>query len=230
MMDIQEARFPDIPLAERQPFIASFPLSPRAFFDYTVPPDSCMLAFSGGIVFPFTSSKLDVEGRFKLAVRQAHRQLSIYQKRVRKPDGVSPYSPVRLIAENYPFTLTRQEEKLPPHRKTGMKDPQGKYPANITLFAATCGVSSVGPIGHLLKPGTHSLEGSESEKKFAADFRDVRMGVRARDNEFLIGSLTDSNGLRFAVSYDGNAIDESAVSIWKNKMESLLEPETKSKL
>ncbi|KAF2806619.1 uncharacterized protein BDZ99DRAFT_537351 [Mytilinidion resinicola] len=224
------SRHPDIPLAERRPFIASFPLSPRAFFNYTVPPDSCMLAFSGGIVLPFLSSDLDVEGRFRLAVRQAHRQLSIYQKRLRKLEVVSPYSPARLIADNYLLTVQRQEEKLPPHRKTDMADPQGGYPANIKLFGATCGVSSVGPIGHLLKPGVHSVGGSGSGKDFAADFRDVRVGVRARDNEFLIGSLTNSKGVCFAVSYDGNAIDENAAKIWKTKMESLLEPETKSRL
>ncbi|KAF2498375.1 hypothetical protein BU16DRAFT_456396 [Lophium mytilinum] len=230
MMEIEESRNPDIPLTERRPFVASFPLSPRAFFNYTVPSDSCMLAFSGGLVLPFLSSDLDVERRFKFAVRQAHRQLSIYQKRLRKSEVVSPYSPARLIAENYLMTLERQEEKLPLHRKTGMADPQGGYPANIKLFGATCGVSSVGPIAHLLKPGVYTVGGSESGKEFAADFRDVRVGVRARDNEFLIGSLTDANGVCFAASYDGNAIDESAARTWKKKMEYLLESGTKPRL
>ena len=63
MMELEEVRQPDIPLTERRPFIASFPLNPRAFSGYSDPSDSCMLTFSDGIVLPFLASDLDIEGR-----------------------------------------------------------------------------------------------------------------------------------------------------------------------
>lgn len=103
MMEIEEARHPNIPPSERRPFIASFPLNPRAFFGYSGPSDSCMLAFSDGIVLPFLSSGLDIEGRFRLTTRQADRQLRAYQKRLRSTElsvELAPRSVARLIANS----------------------------------------------------------------------------------------------------------------------------------
>ena len=52
------------------------------------------------------------------------------------------------------------------------------------------------------------------------------MAVRARDNEFLIGSSTDWRGIvSFGVSYDGNAISEEAAERWADKIRGLLEDE-----
>ena len=56
------------------------------------------------------------------------------------------------------------------------------------------------------------------------------MGVRARDNEFLVGSRTESDGIRFGVSFDGNAIGEEAVQLWKQKIEAMLDVNKMAKL
>lgn len=204
MMELEEVRHPDIPLSERRPFIASFPLNPRAFFGYSGPSDSCMLAFSDGIV----------------------------QKRLRSTElnvGLAPRSVARLIANSYLVAIERGESKLPPERRTGI-NPQGSYPANMILSGATCGVSSVGSVTHFFHPGMHKLENVGNAADFAADFRSIRMGVRARDNEFLVGSGTESDGIRFGVSFDGNAIDEEAVQLWKQKIETMLDVNKMAKL
>jgi hypothetical protein len=83
MMEMEEQRHPNVPDDERPPFTASFPLNPRAFFGFTTPVDSCMLAFSDGIVMPFLPSSLPIEGRFKLVAKQANRELRMYQKRLK---------------------------------------------------------------------------------------------------------------------------------------------------
>lgn len=232
MMEIEEARHPNIPPSERRPFIASFPLNPRAFFGYSGPSDSCMLAFSDGIVLPFLSSGLDIEGRFRLTTRQADRQLRAYQKRLRSTElsvELAPRSVARLIANSYLVAIDRGESKLSPERRTGI-NPQGLYPANMSISGATCGVSSVGSVTQFFHPGMHKLENVGNGVDFAADFRSVQMGVRARDNEFLVGSRTDSEGIRFGVSFDGNAIDEKAVQIWKQRIEAMLDVNETPKL
>lgn len=232
MMELEEVRHPDIPLSERRPFIASFPLNPRAFFGYSGPSDSCMLAFSDGIVLPFLASDLDIEGRFKLTARQAHRQLCTYQKRLRSTElnvGLAPRSVARLIANSYLVAIERGESKLPPEQRTGI-NPQGSYPANMISSGATCGVSSVGSVTHFFHPGMHKLEDVGNAADFAADFRSIRMGVRARDNEFLVGSGTESDSIRFNVSFDGNAIGEEAVRLWKQKIETMLDVNKMAKL
>ena len=76
----------------------------------------------------------------------------------------------------------------------------------------------------------HKLENVENVADFAADFRSIRMGVRARDNEFLVGSVTESEGIRFGVSFDGNAIDDEAVQLWKQKIETILDVNKMAKL
>jgi len=60
------------------------------------------------------------------------------------------------------------------------------------------------------------------QRVFAADFRDLGAAVRARDDEFLVGSAGDDL-LHFGVSYDACAIDEGRVKRWKEVIEGLLE-------
>jgi hypothetical protein len=69
------------------------------------------------------------------------------------------------------------------------------------------------------------------DKDFAADFRDVNIGVRARENEFLVGSSTSAEGIiGFGVSYDLNAISAEAAEMWKETMEGMLEVREVAKL
>ncbi|KAF2253558.1 hypothetical protein BU26DRAFT_515893 [Trematosphaeria pertusa] len=237
MMELHESLHPNIPLPQRHAFAASFPLNPRAFFGFNTPADSCMLAFSDGIVMPFLTSSLPVEGRFKLIARQANRGLRAYQKRLkgRETSGglLDPHSPGRLLANGYLFQLERVESKLPPSRRTGI-NPQGALPAKTFMAGATCGVSSVGSTAAFFKPGMYDLGQvgrGEGTKDFSADFRGLKMGVRARENEFLVGSSTDADGIvGFGVSYDANAISEQAAEMWAEKIRSLLEVEDRPKL
>jgi hypothetical protein len=227
MMEIYEKRYPEVQEKERLPFTASFPLNPRAFFAAPTPAESCMLTFSEGIVMPFLSSALPVEGRFKLIARHANRELRMYQKRS-QGQTLDEHSPGRLLANGYLFQTERVDSKLPPHRRTGI-NPQGTLPANVGKYGATCGVSSVGSTAGFFKPGTYSLEpvkGEEVGEHFAADFRSLKTGVRARDNEFLIGSSTDVDGIvNFGVSYDRNAISLEAAEMWTKTIRGLLEGE-----
>jgi len=86
-------------------------------------------------------------------------------------------------------------------------------------------VSSIGPTATFFKPGVYDFnEVKKGAKDLVADFRDFRMGVRARDNEFLVGSSTDSNGIiKFGVSYDESAISKEAAEVWGRKIGSLLD-------
>ncbi|ORY14587.1 hypothetical protein BCR34DRAFT_560271 [Clohesyomyces aquaticus] len=234
MMELERQHHPNIPDAERRPFAASFPLNPRTFFGWTPPAESCMLAFSDGIVMPFLPSSLPIEGRFRLLARQANRQLRVYQKRLKTGStggvhtslSLDPHSPGRLLASGYLYQIERVEGKLPDDRKTGI-NPQGAYPANSSQFGATCGVSSIGSTASFFPPGQFNLDDPSfgvNGKDFVADFRGLKMGVRARDNEFLVGSSTDGNGIvSFGVSYDGNSISEEAAERWAQKITSLFE-------
>jgi len=79
--------------------------------------------------------------------------------------------------------------------------------------------------------GKYPLDGTSTvDGGFAADFRSMTVGPRARDNEFLVGCMGDENEVRFMVAYDGNAIDEDEVARWKHKMETLLEEDPRSRL
>ncbi|KAH7124064.1 hypothetical protein B0J11DRAFT_530601 [Dendryphion nanum] len=235
MMDMEEQRYPNIPDADRKPFAASFPLNPRAFYGFNTPADSCMLAFSDGIIMPFLSSSLPVDGRLRLIALQANRQLRVYQKRLKSADAnmsLEPHSPGRLLANGYIYALERIEAKLPESRKSGM-NPQGALPRPSTWGGATCGVSSVGSTAAYFSSGAYDLNevGKLEGKDFAADYRNIKMGVRARDNEFLVGSSTDHAGIvHFGVSYDGNSISEDAAEAWAEKIKSLLEKTPHSKL
>ena len=228
MMALEEKKNPGVSLNKRAPFIASFPLNPRPFFGHKEAPNSCMLAFSDGIVLPFLSSDLPIEGRLKLLSITAHRQLRRFQKRKRGPEvAVQADSPVRMVAQNYVTAVEQIERKLPPNYRSGV-NPQGLYDANLDLGVATCGVSSMGTLKQLSK-GKYALD--VEDKDFAADFRDLEMGVRARQNEFLVGSYTESDGVAvFGVSFDGNAIDEKDFDRFERIMQRLLETDERARL
>jgi hypothetical protein len=234
MMSIHETLNPS---AQYPPFTASFPLNPRAFFVNPPPPDSCMLAFSEGIVMPFLSSELPVEGRFKLVAKHANRELRVYQKRL-KGEGTTgtagildKHSPGRLLATGYIAQIERVEAKLPPERRSPAdSNPQGSLPPSTAGFGATCGVSSIGPLAAFFKRGTYNLR-DLGDMDFAADFRNVKIGVRARENEFLVGSSTSAEGIvGFGVSYDLNAISKERAELWKTTIENLLEARGEARL
>lgn len=228
MSEIEEKLHPDVADADRRPFVASFPLDPRSFFGYTGSNESCMLAFSHGIVLPFLPASLPIEGRFKLLAKAAHRQLRVYQKRLQHPSkGLDAHSPLRIMASNYLLTTELVKEKLPPHLHMGT-DPQGAYPVNGSFQAATCGVSSVGSVRRWIGSGRYSLDGGTD---FGVDYRDMRSCLRARDNEFLCGASTEDDGLlRFSVSYDASAMDGELVKVWEDKIATILEPPVVARL
>ncbi|KAL5121335.1 hypothetical protein ACEQ8H_000803 [Pleosporales sp. CAS-2024a] len=206
---------------------ASFPLNPRPFLASNPPADSCMLAFSEGIVMPFLPLSLPIEARFRLVAKHANRELRVYQKRAReKHTGLGDfdkYSPARLLAAGYMAQIERAEDKLPETKKKGGSTPQGILSANKAKYEATCGVSSVGSLKAYFRPGEHDL--GDETKDFVADYRGLNMGVRARENEFLIGSSTDPNGhVGFKVSYDENAISQEVAQKWADTICGLLEP------
>ncbi|KAF2432872.1 hypothetical protein EJ08DRAFT_669108 [Tothia fuscella] len=228
MMELEEELHPATPLSQRAPFLGSFPLNPRPFFNYTGPYDSCMLAFSDGLVLPFLPSETDLAGRLRLLARSAHRQLKSYQKKAREPveKGWDPHNPLRTLADGYLSAVERADSKLPEQYRRGI-NPQGALPANVLFSQATCGVSSVGPIKSWVAPGKYPLD--DETKDLIFDYRLVKMGVRARDNEFLVGSSSDSEGnFHFNISYDASALDEELVERWKAKIESILEEEAAS--
>jgi hypothetical protein len=109
-----------------------------------------------------------------------------------------------------------------------------------TVNPATCGVSSVGKLADSLFPGFRRSNGAQQvlhsdeehdEDRFRAEIKFARIGVRARNDEFLVGCSGDDNGMHFGVSFDANAIDERIVfTVWKVLMEQLLEDENKARL
>jgi len=231
MMAMHESRYPD--LSSPAPAMgASFPLNPRAFFASNPPADSCMLAFSEGILMPFLPSSLPIEGRFKLVARHANRELRVYQKRLKEGSqqlgAFDRYSPARLLATGYIAQVERVESWMPEGRKTGVS-PQGTLTPRVGKYGATCGVSSTGSLKAYFRPGEYDL--NDPTKDFVADYRGLKMGVRARDNEFLIGSSTDAAGcVGFGVSYDENAISQEVAQQWADTISGLLEPADSPKL
>ncbi|KAI8939946.1 hypothetical protein NX059_003672 [Plenodomus lindquistii] len=240
MMQIHESLYPSPPSTPRPAFAASFPLNPRAFFAKPPEADSCMLAFSEGIVMPFLPSDLPVEGRLGVVARHANRGLRVYQKRLKvRNDGrkevdvsLDMHSPGRLLATGYVAQIERVEAKLPPERRSGeVVNPQGELRPRVGEYGATCGVSSIGPLAAFFRRGEYDLKSLGEKKDFVADFRDVKIGVRARDNEFLIGSMTSAEGIiSFSVSYDANAISQEAANMWAETISGLLEKGDGSRL
>jgi hypothetical protein len=221
MMDMEELLHSDVLPEDRPPFVASFPLNPRPFFNYTGPHDSCMLAFSEGIAMPFLPSSLPLEGRIRLLARAAHRALKTYQKR--KKLTTDAHTPLRMLATNYLVAVERADKMLPEKYRSGFS-PQGAYPAQVGSLA-TCGVSSVGLVKDCA-PGKFDLNIPLSgPRDVIADFRELRGGVRARDNEFLCGNSADEQGrLSYSVSFDASAMDLGKVEEWKRRIENVLEP------
>lgn len=228
MMELEEEAHPHIAPCDRLPFVGSFPLNPRPFFNYSGPADSLMLAFSDGLSLPFLPCHLPVEGRFRLLARHAHRQLHIYQKRPRTSQAtlLGSRSPSELIPASYIGAVERADSRLPPARRKGF-NPQGAYPARENLSGATCGVSSIGSSTGVFGKDKYPFD--VPEKEFAANIMDLEMYVRARDGEFLVGAAGRPDGLHFGVSYDGNALDEGLVERWRERIEGIFE-ETGAKL
>ncbi len=238
MMALHESRYPDEPYEARRPFVGSFPLNPRPFFGAKGLLESVMLAFSKGIVLPFLPSHLDLEGRFRLLVRQATRQLSAYQKRdrLRDPTDAMAYMGIhgagRLMATNYIDGIERLRGILPPHLKDDLPSPQGEY--NVPQWAvskATCGVSSIGVVDW--SAARFDLDADPGDGVVASVER-FYSGVRVREAEFLVGTWSEDGIINAGVSFDGNFIDESDARLWVEKMKSMLEisdaPDLKSRL
>ncbi|KAF4551029.1 Hypothetical protein D9617_15g043830 [Elsinoe fawcettii] len=241
MMELYESRFSSIPDSQRLPFAGSFPINPRPFFNHTSEPDSMMLAFSEGVVLPFLPSHLDLDGRIRLLVRSAQRQLSRYQKRPRKIAqdedarmvGIRHWGPTgagRVIANNYIDAVERSRTKLPLAMQKGTS-PGGPYQRRPAP-RATCGVSSVGRGNPGLAPGQYDLSKPlrDGEDAFMADIRSVKMGVRPRDGEFLVGIGGDEKAIGSTASFDACAIDAAWAEKWRERMETILEVEDRARL
>lgn len=185
---------------------------------------------------PFLSSDLPIEGRFRLVAKHANRELRVYQKRLKgKETGLGgvldKHSPGRLLATGYLAQIERVEAKLPLElRDKSIENVQGELKPSVGAYGATCGVSSVGSVAAFFRKGTHDLHDMNG-KDLVADFRELKMGVRARENEFLVGSSTNAEGIvGFGVSYDLNAISQEAAETWAKKISGLLEKGDGAKL
>lgn len=237
MMALHEARYPDIPLEKRDKFIGSFPINPRSFFNHQETPNSMMLAFSDGVVLPFLPSDLDLDGRFRLLVRQATKQLALYQKR-KKPAEIDIKAYMgsrgagRMTAMNYISAVERMRAKLPEDLKDslGLHSPQGQLAVQPNPTMATCGISSVGKSSWEIGRYDVDADLPDGEDAFVADFRGMGQNVRARDGEFLVGIGGSDHSIGVGVSYDAGAIDERLVDEWAVKMQTLLLPGPPSKL
>lgn len=152
----------------------------------------------------------------------------MYQKRLKEKDGsgvvgaFDKHSPARLLATGYLAQIERVDAKLPESLKTGFS-PQGNLKPRTGKYGATCGVSSVGSLASYFRAGAYDVN-DIGDKDFVADYRSLKMGVRAREDEFLIGSSSDAEGIiGFGVSYDECAISQKAAEGWKRMVEGLLE-------
>jgi hypothetical protein len=238
MMALHEARYPDEPDEARRAFVAGFPLNPRPFIGAKTL-DSVMLAFCSGISLPFLPSHLDLEGRFRLLVRQASRQLAAYQKRDRLQSDTDALAYMgirgagRLIASNYIDGIERLRGLLPAHLKDAISSPQGEFFLNPiwNVSQATCGVSSIGKVDW--SPMKFDLN-RDPRDGVVASFEGFRSGLRVRSHEFLVAISSEEGVVNVGVSFDGNFIDENNADIWVEKMKSLLEvadaPDLKSRL
>ncbi|KAI3328071.1 hypothetical protein HD806DRAFT_349395 [Xylariaceae sp. AK1471] len=226
MMAIHEARYPDEPDDARRPFVGSFPLNIRPFIGAKIF-DNAMMGFCEGIVLPFLPSHLDLEGRFRLLVRQASRQLSAYQKRERPQSftDAEAYMGIRgagrLIASNYIDGIERLRDILPAHLKDAIPPPQGEYEVpDWSVSRATCGISSVGLVDW--SPAKFDLNADPGDGVIAS-IEHLQSGPRVRDNEFLVATMSEDGVIHAGASFDGNFIDENNAPGWAEKMISFLE-------
>lgn len=226
MMGFEERRNPNTPLAERLPFVGSFPVNPRPFLSgepTTGKENSCMLAFSDGVVLAFLPSDLDFVGRFKLLGRSAHKQLRLYQKRKQKLEDevhLGSRSPSQLIPKLFCMTVERMEDRVDGARKSGI-DVQGAFPAKVSPTLATCGISSVGDISGMLPPKANFDD--VGTKDLVADFKSQASVVRPREGEFLVGASGSKSSFGYLVSYDANVIDPVKANEWKVAVDMILE-------
>jgi hypothetical protein len=189
-----------------------------------------MLAFSDGVALPFLSSDLDLDGRIRLLVRSAQRQLSRYQKRLRNDGAVNmleymgPRGAGRVVPMNYLDVIERANIKLPGHLRREFPY-QKTLPKQANPTLATCGVSSVGRSDPAITPGRIDLTKSLAGKDDAliAEIMGTRQSVRPRDGEFLIGIWGSDDSIDASVSYDSCAIDPAWALVWKEKMETILD-------
>lgn len=228
MMELYEERFPDVSVDQRLPFIGSFPVNPRPFFKHTAEPDSVMLAFSDGVVLPFLPSSLDLDGRIRLLVRPAQKQLSRYQKRPAQAtvrdmlEYMGARGAGRMVPMNYLDTIERRNAKLPGQCQQEFEY-QKHLPKQPNPSLATCGISSVGKTHPAFGPGQYDLARPlDAEGDLVADLQEVRFGVRPRDGEFLVGVMGSDDSIFAVVSYDACAIDPEWAEVWKEKFETLL--------
>jgi len=233
MMEMYEQLQPNTPLEERKPFASGFPLNPRAFFNHHVDPDSCMLAFCDGIILPFLPPSLPLDGRLRLLIRQAHRQLAAYQKRTRPAEAqaelqyMSSRGAGRVLANQYIASVERADQQLPEALRTGV-NPQGAYAMKPNLSRQTCGVSSVGNRSSVIHSTMYDIQDEArmaEQEGFVADFRAIHAAVRAREGEFLVGIGGSDEGLWADVSIDASSTDMRLVELWKERMESVLDEE-----
>ncbi|KAJ9640702.1 hypothetical protein H2204_003331 [Knufia peltigerae] len=230
MMLFEEKRNPHVPMEQRRPFVGSFPINPRPFLTAkatTGREDSLILAFSDGITLPHLPSHLDFQGRLRLLGKQASRQLRQYQKRPRKPEEeiqMGSKSPSQLFPLLYLSTIERLGAKATGDRRHGWNI-QGNYPAKRSATLSTCGVSSVGARSSVISSGRYNTQELPRSDKINADFRNLSTTVRARDGEFLVGVVGDTDCIRFQASYDGCAIDPELAEEWKTWIETVLDPE-----
>lgn len=226
MMEIYEQRSPEVALEDRRPFIGSFPVNPRQFFDHKRDPDSLMLAFSDGIVLPFLPSSLDLDGRIRLLVRSAQRQLSRYQKRKNAGGNAVQYMGARgagrLVPMNYLDILERANSRLPVETRMELEYLEN-FPKQTNPTLATCGVSSVGKANPYFQPGQYDLTRRLGEDDIVADTRGQKMNVRPRDGEFLVGIWGTDDSIEATVSYDACAIDPAWAKRFENRLETLWE-------
>lgn len=229
MMHLHEQQNPHIRLANRLPFVGSFPVNPRPFLSgepTTGKENSCMLAFSDGVTLPFLPSNLGLTRRFKLLGKLAHKQLRQYQKRKRtlaEEIHLGSRSPSQLIPALFCSTVERMEGRAASSQKAGVIV-QGNYPAKTSPSMATCGISSVGDQSAVLAELEVDLSQPIPEgKDMLADFKELNSVVRARDGEFLVGAIGYDNRFEFRVSFDANAIEMESAREWKRLMESLLD-------
>ncbi|KAI0395658.1 hypothetical protein F5Y17DRAFT_182575 [Xylariaceae sp. FL0594] len=247
MMALHERRKNHPNEDERRPFRTSFPLNPRPFITNAAASDGLVLAFSPGISLPFLSSKLDLEGRFKLLARQASRQLAVYQKREKVPRSDSSSAvvetqqealymglrgPGRLIASNYIDGVERMRELLGPDHHHSVPSPQGVYPAPVFhMSQTTCQVSSIGKVDFSAVRRRRRADDDQEDPGesgggvVVASLESLMNTVRARDTEFAVATLSDAGIMQAEVSFDANVIDEDAVPAFLETMAMLLEEE-----
>jgi hypothetical protein len=227
MMAFHEARYPDEPEEARRPFIGSFPLNIRPFIGAKIF-ENPMIGFCEGIVLPFLPSHLDLEGRFRLLVRQASKQLSAYQKRERPQNATDAkaymgiHGAGRLIASNYIDNIERLRAILPAHLKDAIPPPQGEYEVpDWSMSRATCAISSVGLVDW--SPARFDLDADPGDGVIASIMY-LQSGPRVRDHEFLVATMSEDGVMQAGANFDGNFIDENNTPAWAEKMISFLEP------